>query len=133
MSTGISANYEGEGPNVSGALKNTLPSDAAASGPNPTTTGAGKQLLLKADRRSRLRTNSEGVRSMAAINYGGGDQILTNVARAVYITTGGTLVLRCAEDTADQTVTNLLAGTVYPFHVALIRQTNSTAAGFLLF
>jgi hypothetical protein len=132
MSAGITGTYEGEGPNVAGALKVTLPVDVAAQGTS-TTTGQGRTASVKVTRRQQLRVSSEGGRSSAAINVGGGDQVLTNCARGVYIGTAGNLVGRLVEDTADQTWSNLAAGTIYPLQLALVRQTGTTAAGNLLF
>jgi hypothetical protein len=133
MSAGVTGTYEGEGSNVSGALSVAIVPDVAAQNKQRTTTGQGSTAGVTVDRRRRMRVSSECARSGLAISYGGGDQVLTSCARGVYITTGGVLVLRMTDDTADLTFSGLLAGQYYPFAIALIRQTNSTAAGILLF
>ena len=71
-----------------------------------------------------------------AISYGGGDQNLgatRGPGRALYISSAGNLVVRMTHSATDITLTGLLAGTIYPISVALIRQTNSTAAGLVLY
>lgn len=131
MSSGITGTYEGEGPNVSATLKTVTIPDVGGKG-NNTTTGQGAQVGATMTRRRQLRVSSEGARAAIAINYGGGDQTLTNYSRGVYITTSGTLVVRLADDTADATFSGLLAGQWYPLCISIIRQTSSTAAGLLL-
>jgi hypothetical protein len=133
MSEGITGTYEGEGANVSGALSVAIVPDVPTQNKQRTTSGQGIQAGATMDIRRRLRVSSECARSGLAISYGGGDQILTKCARGVYITTAGTLVLRMTDDSADLTFPGLAAGQYYPFAIALIRQTNSTAAGILLF
>jgi hypothetical protein len=123
----ISGNYEGEGVNVTGAQKQTLVPDVGQAG------NKGPTSMVRITRRRQLAVSSESARSDAAISYGGGDQILTVCSRGVYITTGGTLVLRLVESTADQTYSALIAGNYYPFQIAIVRQAASTAAGILLF
>jgi len=123
----ISGNYEGEGVNVTGAQKQALVPDVGQAG------NKGPTSMVRITRRRQLAVSSEGARSDAAISYGGGDQVLTVASRGVYITTGGTLVLRLAESVADQTYSALIAGNYYPFHIAIVRQAASTAAGILLF
>lgn len=124
----IAGNYEGEGVNVAAGGQNKAVIPDVSTVGNKGTTG-----MTPIDRRRRLRVSSECARAGVAISYGGGDQVLAQCARAVYITTGGTLVLRMQEDTADLTFTGLILGQVYPFAIALIRQGGSTAAGILLF
>ena len=132
MSEQIMATYEGEGPNVSGALNVTNVPDVAAASKNATTTAQGRTTAVAMTRRRQLRVSSESARGAVAINYGGGDQQLANCCRGLYITTSGNLAVRFADDSADVTLTGLLAGQWYPFSVAIIRQTASTAAGFIL-
>lgn len=134
MSTGIAGSYDGEGPNVGGGLAPATPSpDAGLTGPNPTTTGQGKMVMAAMDRRRRVRVSSEGARTATAISVGGGDQVLKTYARGVYVATGGTLVCRLADDTADATFTGLLGGAWYPFCVSIVRASGTTAVGVLLF
>lgn len=83
------------------------------------------------------------IRGAIAISYGGGDHTVStdsgvanlsiSSCRALYISTAGNLAVRLAGMTSDVTLTNLAAGTVYPFCVSIVRQTSSTAAGFFLF
>lgn len=63
--------------------------------------------------------------AITAVN-GGSDQALTKSCRAVYVGGAGNLVCRLVGDTADVTLTGLLAGTVYPFAVASITATGTT-------
>ena len=138
---GMSGSYDGEGANVA-AAGTTAPGPVAASPDvwkqtnglnNAANGGQGRQSMLRTDRRGRLRVSSESARSSAAINVGGGDQVLNVCARGVYIGTAGNLVVRLADDTADATFSNLVAGAWYPFVIAIVRQTGTTAAGVLLF
>jgi hypothetical protein len=144
MSSGISGNYDGEGSNVAGGAGNAAPVapslDVASRGlgsetASITQSGQGKTTMIAADRRSRLRVSSEGARTATAISYGGGNQILTKYARGVYITTGGALNLVLVDDpnATGNVFTGLVAGQWYPFCVAQVLQSSSTAAGFLLF
>jgi hypothetical protein len=144
MSSGISGNYEGEGPNVAGGAGAqqpvAIPPDVAARGYGDATkaaaalqNGQGKDSMVSVDRRSRLRVSSEGARSGTAINVGAADQVLTVYARGFYVSGNGNIVMRGPDDTADQTYTGVVAGQYYPFCVALIRKTGTTATGNLLF
>lgn len=60
------------------------------------------------------------------VSVGGGDQTLPRVSRGIYVGGDGNLVCRLIGDDADVTFTGLTAGTVYPFAVAIIRQTGTT-------
>jgi hypothetical protein len=128
----ITGSYDGEGSNVTGALAVAPPPDVAAGGPDPSKSGQGRSGMIPIDRRRRLRVSSEGARAAVAINVSGGDQILTSYARGVYVSAAGNIVGRLADDTADQTFANLVAGLYYPFCFALVRQTGTTATGVLL-
>jgi hypothetical protein len=141
---GVCGQYEGEGPNTTAAIPLVPDTNAApAGGTNAAQTAQtvadtakkaqGRVQNVAITRRRQLRTSDESARAAAAINYGGGNQVLTNGSRGIYITTGGTLVLILTDDSASQTYTGLLAGTVYPFCVAQIIQSGSTAAGIILF
>lgn len=129
----IQGNYEGEGANVSGSAEKALPGDVPASNTMTSTGPSGTQQSVAIDRRRRLRVSSEAARGAAAINYSGGDQVLTKASRGLYITTSGNLAVRFVDDSGDVTLTGLLQGQWYPFAVAIIRQTSSTAAGFVLY
>lgn len=137
MGEAIKGLYEGEGPNVSGNYQQTavqpdVPTSANAIDPS-NKTGAKAVVQIAVDLRRRIRTSSEPARDATAISYGGGDQILTKASRAIYISTAGNLAVRFADSAGDVTLTGLLAGQVYSFALAIIRQTSSTAAGVVLF
>lgn len=72
-------------------------------------------------------------RRAVAIDYSGGDQTLSPPCRALLIETAGNLAVRMAGATEDVTLTNLSAGQVYPLAIAIIRETDSTAAGKALY
>jgi hypothetical protein len=139
----VAGTYDGEGSNASGGVAVPAPINAAppgtANGPmTPQQTvdqakkATGRTDPVAMTRVRQLRVSSEAARSSAALNVGGGDQVLTNVARGFLCTTSGNLVCRFIDDTADQTIA-LTAGNIYPFMIALIRQTGTTVAGTLLF
>lgn len=75
------------------------------------------------------------VKNAVAISVGGGDQNLgtgLGPGRAVYVGGDGVLVCRLASSSADITFTGLVAGTIYPISVALIRQTGTTITNSLV-
>lgn len=80
---------------------------------------------------TRAAAASDPAIGAVAISYGGGDQNLTGFVRGLYITTAGNLNVVFA-DGSNVTLTGLLAGTVYPFCLTQIKQSSSTAAGFVL-
>lgn len=140
--SGISGNYDGEGPNVAAANGTTAPGPKAASPDIPfkrgamnngITGGQGINGFVPVDRRGRIRTTEESYRSGTAISVGGGDQVLPVCTRAVYIAGTGNLVVRLADDSADVTFNTIPAGTTLRIAVAIVRQTGSTATGLLLF
>jgi hypothetical protein len=140
MGVGISGNYDGEGPNVA-APSTTAPGPVTASPDawatrgslnNGITGGQSINAMVPVDRRKRLRTSSESARGGVTINVGPGDQVLTVCSRALYVSIAGNIVVRLADDTADVTLSNLLAGVVYPLAIAIVRQTGTTASGVLL-
>lgn len=146
MSTQIVATYEGEGPNTTSAIPtvpdlNAAPAGGTNANQTPQTTAdtakkaQGRTASVAITRRRQLRTSDESARAAAAINYGGGNQVLANGSRGIYITTAGTLVLTLVDDTpgTSQTYAGLAVGTVYPFCVAVIVASGSTAAGIILF
>lgn len=122
----ISGNYEGEGINVSPAGP-AIRLDIGKDGIK------GNVSMATIDRRRRVRVSNEAARTATAINVGGGDQILAQCSRGVYVSANGNLVVRLADDTADATFTGVLAGNWYPFAIAIVRQTGSTATGVLTF
>jgi hypothetical protein len=143
---GICGQYEGEGPNTTGLIPlvpdtNAAPLGGTNAAQTPQTVAdtakkaQGRVQNVAITRRRQLRTSDESARAAALINYSGGNQVLTNGSRGLYITTGGTLVLLLVEDPAatPQTYSGLVAGTVYPFCVAQIIQSGSTAAGIVLY
>jgi hypothetical protein len=133
----IAGTYEGEGPNGSGTAASPPAAVAVVpdvySSKDSTTSGQSRTASVALTRRRQLRVSSESARADTLINYGSADQILPYAARGIYITTAGTLVLRLAESTADQTYSGLVVGTVYPFGAIIIRNSGSTAAGIILY
>lgn len=53
---------------------------------------------------------------------------LTILPRALYIGTGGTLVVRCVDSTADATLKNVGGGQILDLRVTHVRATGTTAA-----
>lgn len=53
---------------------------------------------------------------------------LANVPKALYIGTGGTVVLRTASGAADVTFKNLAGGQILPVRALYVRATGTTAA-----
>lgn len=66
-----------------------------------------------------------------AISVGGGDQTVSPPSSGIHVTTAGNLVVRMADDTADVTIA-CAANTYYEYSVKVIRQTGTTAAGFIM-
>jgi hypothetical protein len=58
------------------------------------------------------------------------DALLIPATRALYVGTGGTLVVRMAEDDATATFTNVAAG-IFPVQVVEVLSTGTTASGIL--
>lgn len=141
MSSGISGSYDGEGLNVS-AKSATAPGPVAQQSPdvwaqgaanNTAPGGQGRQSNMRTDRRGRLRTSNEAARDSVAVSVGGGDQVLGVCSRYFYAATTGAIVVRLADAAADTTLSGLLAGTMYPLAIAIVRQTGTTTTGVLLF
>ena len=136
----LAGTYEGEGPNTTAAIANVPDVNAAPSGSTENAANTadtakkaqGRVVGVAMTRRRQLRVSSESARDAVAISVGGGDQTFANASRGVYITTAGNIACRFVDGTQDVTITGLLAGQVYPFALAIIRQTNTTAAGFVL-
>lgn len=140
----FSGTYEGEGANIVATVPKPPAVNAATAGgtnaPQTAQTTAdtankarGRQTYVAVTRRRQARVSSESARDETPINVGGGDQVLSNVGRGVYISGSGNLVCRLEDASADSTFSNLAAGQVYPFAVAIIRQTGTTATGNVLF
>jgi hypothetical protein len=53
---------------------------------------------------------------------------LGTLSRALYVGTGGALVLRCIDSAADVTFKNLAAGQILPVRAQYVRATGTTAA-----
>lgn len=67
-----------------------------------------------------------------AINYGS-DQLLSGVARGIYLTTAGTLKVDFA-DGSTATLSSLAAGVIYALSITKIYSSGSaTAAGYVLY
>lgn len=74
------------------------------------------------------------VYSTTAIDYSSTDQDVDPPSRGILCTTTGTLVVQLVQDTGTTTLTNLVAGTVYPFRVKkVVKSGSSSFAGLLLF
>lgn len=56
---------------------------------------------------------------------------LAVAAKAIYVGTGGDLVLRAIDSDADATFTNLSDGTILPVRVRAIRSTGTSAANIV--
>jgi hypothetical protein len=56
---------------------------------------------------------------------------LAEVPKALFVGTGGTLVMRGIGDAADQQWKNVQDGAILPFRVAYIRATGTTASNIL--
>ena len=56
---------------------------------------------------------------------------LTTVAKALYVGTGGTIVMRGIDDGSDQVWKNIPSGALIPFRVAAVRATGTTATDML--
>jgi hypothetical protein len=66
----------------------------------------------------------DSARKAIAVNATGGDVTLVTPCRAIYIGVSGSLTCRLVGDSgggADVTFVGLIAGTVYPFRVAIFR------------
>ena len=55
---------------------------------------------------------------------------LANVSKALWVGTGGDLVVRCADDDADVTIPGVPSGSIIPVRVTHVRAT-SPAAGIV--
>jgi hypothetical protein len=56
---------------------------------------------------------------------------LGNIPKAIYVGTGGTIVMCGVDDTVDQVWKNVPSGTVLPFRVAYLRASGTSAADIL--
>lgn len=142
MSSGISGNYDGEGPNVSAAVVGTAPGPSTPSPDvyakrgtlnNGIVGGQGIGAMVPVDRRGRLRTSSEAARSGRLLDVSGGDVILTVATRYIYCRAAGAVVVRFVDDTADVTISAINAGVILPLAVTIIRQVGTSGTFVLLF
>jgi hypothetical protein len=67
------------------------------------------------------------------IDYSAADQILAAPGRGLFISTGGSLVVRLRSGTADTTLSGLVAGREYGFEIVRIVKLGSDAAGLVLY
>jgi hypothetical protein len=74
---------------------------------------------------------SDPATGAVAIDYSGGDQVLAEYSRGIYISTAGDLAVVMANGDAV-IFEDLAAGQVYPFSVKQITATGSAAAGVVL-
>ncbi len=56
---------------------------------------------------------------------------LSDIPKALYVGTGGDIVMRGVRGLADQTWRNVPSGTVLPFRAQYVRATGTTAAAIL--
>lgn len=142
MATGLSGNYDGEGPNVAAAVPGTKnnPGPVTQSPDIPDkrgtlndgiTGGQGIQGTVPVDVRGRLRVTDDGARKSATFTTGVGSGKLNEVTRWVYVSTTGNLVVRLADDSADATFATIPVG-LYKLQVAEVKS-STTASGLLLF
>jgi len=52
---------------------------------------------------------------------------LMNISKAIYIGSGGTIILRLVNDSSDRIFTNLPAGGILPVRASHVRATGTTA------
>lgn len=57
--------------------------------------------------------------------------ILPSLPKAIYVGTGGNLVVRAVDGTADVTFTNVANGTILDIRITSIRATGTTAANLI--
>jgi hypothetical protein len=67
------------------------------------------------------------------IDYAAADQTLAAPGRGLFISTGGSLVVRLRSGNADTTLAGLVAGREYGFEVVKIVKAGSDAAGLVLY
>ena len=124
MAGGIQGRFEGEGPNVSGALNAAVPGDVPTTNVGGQNGPLGNTQSVAIDRRRRIRVSNEAGRQAITINYSA-DQIFTKATRWLYVAVTGTLVVRFADDSADVTLANLPVG-LYQFAISIIRNSGSS-------
>lgn len=56
---------------------------------------------------------------------------LATIPRALYVGTGGTLVVRCVDSAADTTFKNVAAGQILDIRVSHVRATGTSAADLI--
>lgn len=56
---------------------------------------------------------------------------LSDIPKALFVGTGGTIAMRGVNDSADQSWTNVADGSVLPFRARYVRATGTTASGIL--
>lgn len=136
MSQAVAGGYDGEGPNVAGGAGNpaaiAISSDVWNSGPNPTPSGQGKVAMGRVDRRRRLVVTDDGPSDGVAINVSAADQVLATYARWLYVSVTGNINLRLRDASADVVLNNMPVG-LYKMNIAVVRKTNTTLSGVLLY
>lgn len=68
-----------------------------------------------------------------AIDFSAADQVLATPSRGLYISTGGTLIVRMRAGAADTTLAGLVAGKTYDFEIVKIVKAGSDAGGLVLY
>lgn len=111
--------------------------DVANASTTVANSGKGRTTAVSVDRRRRMRVSSEGARSAVALT--GSAQTFTNAnglaiaTRGIYVSAGGSITGRFADDSADVTLSALTAGQVYPFALISITSVAGGLTGVALF
>jgi len=77
------------------------------------------------------RSANATVSAHSALAVTTSDSTIIPVTRALFIGTGGTLVVTMAEDENDVTFINIADGTVFPIQVSKVLATGTTAASIV--
>lgn len=70
--------------------------------------------------------STEPASESIAINISSTDHTFPQPTRFIYVGGNGNLVCRLSNDAADITFTGLVAGTIYPMCVSIVRRTSTT-------
>ncbi len=76
-----------------------------------------------------LQDNTAGIKSVQAINVGGGDVTLTRVSRGIYVGASGNITVQFVSDNSSVTLVGLAAGVWHPMQVQAVLQSGTTATG----
>lgn len=73
--------------------------------------------------------SSPATRAVAVVPHDG--NALADIPKALFVGTGGTIVMRGAAGNSDQAWRNVQSGAILPFRAQFIRATGTTAADIL--